>query len=370
MPTLILCIDRDNDIGIKTGIETPIVGREACVKAAMQLGEADPEDTDVNTLFGGLQLYDALRGEGRDVEIMALAGDERVGLRSDERIARQLDNIAQTYPDAEVIVVSDGAEDEAVMPLVESRFKVKSVRRVIVRQSQNLESTYYLLRQVIGDRRTRNSIFTPIGLALLAYGISLAFGMVGYAIATMAVVVGAYILFKGLGMDEVLHVLRSGFKESLYGGKLSFIAYVGALVLFVVASVEGFIELWTYYSQPELFYGYLTLLLVFLRASVWWYAIGGLMLSLSMAADRYLEGVEIGRTSAYPFFVLATGILIWSGSSYLLELIQGGTTSVLSAGARMLMGSIVLSVGMTAAGLWVSNHIDERLRGRRDEDSV
>ncbi|KUK29790.1 MAG: hypothetical protein XD62_1146, partial [Methanosarcinales archeaon 56_1174] len=101
-----------------------------------------------------------------------------------------------------------------------------------------------------------------------------------------------------------------------------------------------------------------------LKASVWWYAIGGLLLTLSMAADRYLEGAPIGRTSAYPFFVIATGLLLWSGSSYLLELIQGETTSMLSGGARTLMGSIVVSVGMTAAGLWVSNHIDERLRGR------
>ncbi len=363
MPTLILCIDRDDDIGLKTGLSTPLTGRQACLEAALKLGEADPEDTDVNTLFGGLQLYDTLTQEGQNVEVIALAGDERVGIKSDEHIANQLDSIASTYPDADVIMVSDGAEDEAVLPLVESRFKVRSVRRIIVRQSQNLESTYYLVRQVVSDRRTRNSIFTPIGLAMLAYGISLALGMVGYAIATIAVVVGAYILFKGLGMDKPLDELRDGFKQSLYGGKLSFIAYVGATVLFVVASVQGLIELWAYYSHPELFYGYLTLVVVFLKASVWWYALAILLLVSMIAIDKHMENELIGRTSSYIFFVIATAFLLWSGSSYLLELIEAETATGFSSG-RMLLASILIAVGMTAAGIWVSSHIDEQL-GRK-----
>lgn len=341
-------------------MSTPLTGRDACLDAALALGKADPEDTDVNTLFGGLQLYDALTHEGQDVEIIVLAGDERVGLKSDEHIASQLDSIAHEHPDADVIMVSDGAEDEAILPLVESRFKVRSVRRIIVRQSQNLESTYYLLRQVVSDRRTRNSIFTPIGLAMLAYGISLAIGMVGYAIAAIAVVVGAYILFKGLGMDEPLNELRSGVKQSLYGGKLTFIAYVGAVVLFVVASVQGLIELWGYYSHPEMFYGYLTLLVAFVRASVWWYATGVLLLVSMMAIDKYMEKEPIGRTSSYIFFVLATAFLLWSGSTYLLELIESGSAGFSSG--KMLLASMLIAVGMTAVGLWVSSHIDERLR--------
>ncbi len=28
---LVLCIDRDDDIGVKGGIETPIVGRDQCI---------------------------------------------------------------------------------------------------------------------------------------------------------------------------------------------------------------------------------------------------------------------------------------------------------------------------------------------------
>ncbi|MHC1625564.1 MAG: DUF373 family protein, partial [Methermicoccaceae archaeon] len=39
MPILIMCVDRDNDVGIKAGVSTPTIGREACLEAAMQLAQ-------------------------------------------------------------------------------------------------------------------------------------------------------------------------------------------------------------------------------------------------------------------------------------------------------------------------------------------
>src|SRR5438132_1208262 len=51
MKTLVLCVDRDDDIGVKTGIRGPIVGREGNLAAATKLGLADPEDSDVNALL-------------------------------------------------------------------------------------------------------------------------------------------------------------------------------------------------------------------------------------------------------------------------------------------------------------------------------
>ncbi|MFW5987405.1 MAG: DUF373 family protein, partial [Methanohalophilus sp.] len=53
MQTLVICIDRDNDLGDKAEVQTPIIGREAHVDAAVRLASADPEDSDINTLFGG-----------------------------------------------------------------------------------------------------------------------------------------------------------------------------------------------------------------------------------------------------------------------------------------------------------------------------
>ena len=43
---LVICVDRDDDIGTKAGVTTPIVGRNACIEAAQRLALEDPEDAD------------------------------------------------------------------------------------------------------------------------------------------------------------------------------------------------------------------------------------------------------------------------------------------------------------------------------------
>jgi len=47
MKILVLCVDRDDDIGVKTGIKAPLVGREDNLAAATKLGLADPEALEV-----------------------------------------------------------------------------------------------------------------------------------------------------------------------------------------------------------------------------------------------------------------------------------------------------------------------------------
>ena len=117
MDVLVLCIDRDNDLGRKGGVISPVVGRQANIDAALKLGMADPEDSDVNTIFGGIKVLDELVLAGKTVEIASLAGDLKVGLISDSKLAAQLEMLLERlHPDG-VIVVSDGAEDEAILQL-------------------------------------------------------------------------------------------------------------------------------------------------------------------------------------------------------------------------------------------------------------
>src|ERR671927_1634687 len=70
---LVLCIDRDDDIGSKGGIETPIVGRDACINAGMRLAIEDPEDADSNAIFGAVKAYEELVSKGYDAEVAVVA---------------------------------------------------------------------------------------------------------------------------------------------------------------------------------------------------------------------------------------------------------------------------------------------------------
>ena len=74
MGLLVIAIDRDNDLGRKTGIRSPVVGREANVKAALELGLADPEESDTNTMLAAIQTYDQLLKEDKVVEVVTICG--------------------------------------------------------------------------------------------------------------------------------------------------------------------------------------------------------------------------------------------------------------------------------------------------------
>ena len=146
--TLVLTIDRDNDLGVKAGIRGPIIGRKATLTAALKLGIADPEESDTNAILGALHHHDRLneRNEGDDeIEIAILTGDVRVGPRSDRAIASQLDEVIQEFQPDTAVLVTDGADDEASLPILTSRVRVDHVEKIIVRQSKGIESTYYYL---------------------------------------------------------------------------------------------------------------------------------------------------------------------------------------------------------------------------------
>jgi putative membrane protein len=122
MDVLVLCVDRDNDLGRKAGVETPVVGREANIQAALRLAIADPEDSDLNTIWR-IKALDEVTASGRRAEIASIAGDVKVGLVSDGKLSEQIEGLIQRLSPRGVIIVSDGAEDEAIVPIIQSRVR-------------------------------------------------------------------------------------------------------------------------------------------------------------------------------------------------------------------------------------------------------
>src|SRR5437870_10649806 len=166
MKTLVLCVDRDNDIGIKTGLRTPLVGRDENLAAATRLGLADPEDSDVNALLSAVSIYDGLQKDSADAEVATICRDVRVGSVSDLVLTKQLDQVLEQLRPDRVFLVSDGAEDEAFSPIIGSRIRVDHVRRVYVRQTPTAESLYYTIGRQLKNPRVRRKIVAPMGSVL------------------------------------------------------------------------------------------------------------------------------------------------------------------------------------------------------------
>ncbi len=354
MRILIICIDRDNDLGEKAGVPSPIIGRAANLDAAIKLASADPEDSDINTIFGGINVYDGLVAENSDVEIVSIAGDKKVGIAADKKISEQFDRILEDLKPHRAILVSDGAEDESVLPIIQSRIKVDAVHRIIVKQHENLESTYYIIKQAFNDPKISHTFFMPLGLAFMIYAISLYMNRPEIAIIAITGAIGIYMLFRGTGLDDVFSDFRDSMMISLQRGKITFVMYLAAIILSLIGTVQGGIELWGYYNQ-EIMVGYLILLMGYINASIWWYIISGILISAGKIIDLRLENENIGRQWSHPFFILAAGILLWSGSTYILvisEALKG--YPIIANGTQFLLSTILAAIFIATIGARIS----------------
>ena len=321
METLVICIDRDNDLGEKAKVTTPVIGREKNIEAAVKLATADPEDSDTNTIFGGIKVLDDLRAKGIDAEIISLAGDKNIGILSDQKISQQFDKILKEFDAKSAIFISDGAEDETLVPIIQSRIKIDSVKRIVVMQSANLESTYYILKHAFSDPKISQTFFVPLGLASMIYALFLLANYPEGAVIGILAAVGLYMLYRGFGLDDAFAVFTDRMNKSFYRGKISFITYTAAVLIGVIATIQGVMEVWGYYNNGGIwYYGSLTLVTVFINASIWWFVVAALFANLGNILDLRMNGRLILRHLSPTFFVISLGLLFWSSSTYLLSI--------------------------------------------------
>ncbi|VVB89697.1 Uncharacterised protein [uncultured archaeon] len=354
MQTLIICIDRDNDLGEKAGVASPIIGRAANLDAAIKLASADPEDSDINTIFGGIHVYDGMKADNGDVEIVSIAGDRKVGIAADKKIVVQLEAILEKLKPHSAILVSDGAEDESVLPIIQSRIKVDAVHRIIVKQHENLESTYYIIKQAFNDPKISHTFFMPIGLLFTIYAISLYANRPEVGSVVIIGAIGLYALFRGTGLDDAFSGYKDAMTKSLHGGKITFVMYLAAVILSLLGTVQGGIEIWDLYNR-EIMVGYLMMLMGYVNASIWWYVLAGGLISSGKIVDMHLANEKIGKQWSHPFFILAAGLLFWSGSTYILVI--GGALQgypIIGDGKQFIFMTMIAAVLIAIIGARIS----------------
>lgn len=356
-PTLILCVDRDDDIGFKGGIQSPVIGRDDCLAAATTLGLVDPEDSDVNAIFQAVCTYDKLKRKDEDVVIAILTGNHLHMIEGDRKIAVELEEVVAKTGAGECILVTDGAEDEFVLPIIHSHIRVTSIQRVIVNQMPNLEGTYYILKKLFDDPKISQQVLVPIGLAMLLYAVTFLFGYPQAATITVVMVLGIYILFKGLGIDEVFGYFITALKASFRGGRFTFVSYMTAIILAIIGLISGLDSLIQYYNAS----GWIIyLLFAFIFGSVWWFIASGLIASIGKMIDMFInEPANLGRMAVLPFFILAVGIIIYGGSVFILSTSSGDMTFIYDSneGMRAILLSTVSGLACALFGVYLQRII-------------
>ncbi|WP_297519228.1 DUF373 family protein [Thermococcus sp.] len=249
---LILAIDRDDDFGRKAGVGGPVIGRDACVDAALKLSLADPEDSDANVVYAAVKLYDELKesGEFDDLEVALITGHPKVGVKSDMELAKQLDEVLERFPADGVITVTDGAEDEQIFPIITSKVPIVSSHRVVVKQSEGIETTYYILyrymREILSDPEVAKVALGIPGMILLFYGIAKLIGVwypesVKIISATITgailLIIGGYFFTKGFHINV---------RETMAKQFVFVISVIAGLLIIVGGAINAYFRLEEY----------------------------------------------------------------------------------------------------------------------------
>src|SRR5574341_279726 len=206
---LVLCIDRDDDIGSKGGVKTPIVGRDSCIHAGISLALEDPEEADSNAIFASIKLYEDLVSKGYRSEVALLSGVYNRGVEADEKIAYQLQDVLQKFKADGAVIVSDGGDDETILPVIQNMVPVISVQRVVIKHSRTVEYSYAVLgrylKSVIFDPRYSKFVLGIPGALLVVGGVLSLFKQLSpYVVPVILSVLGGAFILRGFDIDKAL----------------------------------------------------------------------------------------------------------------------------------------------------------------------
>lgn len=331
---LVLSVDRDGDLERKAGIRSPISGREAVMAAATGLAVADPEEADANALFAAVKEYDRLRAQEVECDVGAVCGLEESGYKADRKIRSEVEALLSKREYSGIVLISDGAEDELVIPILQTLKPIVSVRRVVVKHSRSVEENYmvlarYLRMLVFDPRYSKWAIGVP-GVILLFAGI-LALAGAGYLAAlSIVLILGAAFLIRGFNIDRFVAGMLS---QRPYGYIRLFTAPTSILIL-IVALSSGYTNMTgqapelisAVSAKPSLFFQdggalvgyYLQGSLLLIWAAIGVYLAGTLLTQLLRSSPRAWRSVT---------GIVVLALLFFPMDQFSSYLVTGGTTS-------------------------------------------
>ena len=203
---LVICIDRDDDLGRKTGISTPVVGRNACIEAAQRLALEDPEDADSNSIFFAVKTYEDLVSKGYKAQVITVTGVENRGVQADEKVASEIKSVLKKFSANGAVIVSDGEDDEMVIPVIQNVIPVISVQRVVMQVSRTIEHSYAVfgkfLKLVMYNPKYSKFFLGVPGILLLIGGIGAVTGYNVEIFAVLITILGGAFLIRAFDIDK------------------------------------------------------------------------------------------------------------------------------------------------------------------------
>jgi putative membrane protein len=340
---LVICVDRDNDVGEKAGIATPVVGRDACIEAAQRLALEDPEDADSNSIFAAIKTYEDLISKGYQVEVITVAGVKNRGVQADEKILSETRKVLEKFSANGAVIVSDGEDDESVIPVIQNVLPVVSVQRVVMKVSRSVEYSYAVfgkyLKMLAYDSKYSKFFLGVPGILLLIGGIATVFGYSAEIFAVLVSILGGAFLVRAFDIDRIW----SSWSKPTPMGFIRMFTMVAGLLLILSSVPAGISEV-----DPELIKTDMQLISIitdkvivgkFLSGvlPILWIGIGSIFAGTLLS--NWIGGIQrqisdslriIVLVSLYPTINQFTNIMIYDeGSLTLIPPLLGGLAATL-----------------------------------------
>jgi putative membrane protein len=236
---LVICVDRDDDIGIKAGVVTPVVGRNACIEAAQRLALEDPEDADSNSIFAAVKTFEDLTSKGYQAEVALVSGTEHKGVQGDEKIVAQVKAIVMKFTANGAVIVSDGEDDESVIPIIQNVLPIISVKRVVMRASRSVEYSYAVLgrylKTIAFDSKYSKFFLGVPGILLLIGGVATVLGLTREIFAVLVSILGGAFLIRAFDVDRAW----ANWNKPTPGGFIRTFTLIAGIVMILASLTAG-----------------------------------------------------------------------------------------------------------------------------------
>lgn len=249
---LVICVDRDDDVGEKAGVATPVVGRNACIEAAQKLALEDPEDADANSIFYAIKTYEDLARKGYQVEVIVVAGVGDRGVEADEKIVREVRSVLDKFSANGAVIVSDGEDDESVIPIIQNVIPIVSVQRCVMKVSRSVEYSYAVLgkylKMIAYDSKYSKFFLGVPGILLLIGGIGTIFGYTQQIFAVLISILGGAFLIRAFDVDRAW----SSWAKPTPAGLIRAFTVVAGIIIILASVLSGFSTIHTNILDPTI----------------------------------------------------------------------------------------------------------------------
>ncbi len=360
---LVLSVDRDGDLERKARIQSPVLGREAVMSAATSLAVADPEEADANALFAAVKEYEKLRSQEVECEVAAVCGLEESGYQADRKIRREVESLLSRQRYSGIVLISDGAEDELVVPILQTLKPIVSVRRVVVKHSRSVEENYmvlgrYLRMLVFDPRYSRWAIGVP-GIILLFAGILVLADEAYLATLSILIILGAAFLVRGFNIDRFV----AGIMSQKPYGYIRLFSIPTSILIFIAGLSSGYSSMSIQGANLMVKVGVSPSSFLQYGGSLVGYYLQGSLLLVWAAIGIYLSGTLLtqllrGSPRAWRSLtgIVVLALLFFPMDQFSSYLITGGTNS-----SALLLIYVLVGLAMVFA---VVGSLYTRLRSR------